>query len=138
MPPRRAKPWAGLRDALAFRRSAPQSQAGTARRAEAAIGRGPGVEWVRDNSERFGGDSGNVTIFGESGGGGKVSVLLAMPAASGLFHRAVIQSGAALRVTTREGANALAEAALKQLGITRDNLARSHAIPAQQLIAPLP
>ena len=46
------------------------------------------LEWVRDNIERFGGDPGNVTIFGESGGGGKVSVLLAMPAARGLFHRA--------------------------------------------------
>ena len=45
------------------------------------------LEWVRDNIERFGGDPDNVTIFGESGGGGKVSVLLAMPAARGLFHR---------------------------------------------------
>ena len=93
------------------------------------------LEWVRDNIGQFGGDPGNVTIFGESGGGGKVSVLLAMPAASGLFHRAVIQSGAALRVTTRERANALAEAALKQLGITRDNLDRLDAIPAEQLVA---
>src|SRR5205814_4262843 len=45
------------------------------------------LEWVRDNIERFGGDPGNITIFGESGGGGKVSVLLAMPKARGLFHR---------------------------------------------------
>src|SRR5207248_11569812 len=52
------------------------------------------LEWVRGNVDRFGGDPGNVTIFGESGGGGKVSVLLAMPAARGLFHRAIIQSGA--------------------------------------------
>src|SRR5437660_12911797 len=93
------------------------------------------LEWVRDNIGHFGGDPGNVTIFGESGGGGKVSVLLAMPAARGLFHRAVIQSGAALRVTTRERANALAEAALKQLGITRDNLDRLDAIPTEQLVA---
>ena len=50
------------------------------------------LEWVRDNIAAFGGDPGNVTIFGESGGGGKVSALLAMPAAKGLFHRAVIQS----------------------------------------------
>ena len=56
------------------------------------------LEWVRDNIAAFGGDPGNVTIFGESGGGGKVSVLLAMPAARGLFHRAVIQSGASIRV----------------------------------------
>ena len=75
------------------------------------------LEWVRDNIERFGGDPGNVTIFGESGGGGKVSVLLAMPAARGLFHRAVIQSGAAIRVSTRERGNALTEAVMNELGI---------------------
>jgi para-nitrobenzyl esterase len=53
------------------------------------------LQWVRDNIERFGGDPGNVTIFGQSGGGGKVSTLLAMPAARGLFHRAIVMSGAA-------------------------------------------
>ena len=74
------------------------------------------LEWVRDNIAAFGGDPGNATIFGESGGGGKVSVLLVMPAAKGLFHRAVIQSGAAVRFTTRERANALADAVAKQLG----------------------
>ncbi|HEX5587457.1 MAG TPA: carboxylesterase family protein, partial [Acidimicrobiia bacterium] len=52
------------------------------------------LEWVRDNIGRFGGDPGNVTIFGESGGGRKVTKLLTMPAARGLFHRAIIQSGA--------------------------------------------
>ena len=52
------------------------------------------LEWVRDNIAAFGGDPGNVMIFGESGGGGKVSALLAMPRAQGLFHRAIIQSGA--------------------------------------------
>src|SRR5947199_10787067 len=75
------------------------------------------LEWVRDNIGNFGGDPGNVTIFGQSGGGGKVSVLLAMPAARGLFHRAVIQSGATVRVSTRERGNALAEAVVKELGI---------------------
>jgi len=73
--------------------------------------------WVRANIAAFGGDPACVTIFGESGGGGKVSALLAMPAAKGLFHRAVIQSGAAVRFTTRERANALAGAVLKQLGL---------------------
>jgi para-nitrobenzyl esterase len=76
------------------------------------------LEWVRDNIAAFGGDPGNVTIFGESGGGGKVSALLVMPAAKGLFHRAVIQSGAAVRFTTRERANALAEGVLKVLGVS--------------------
>jgi para-nitrobenzyl esterase len=74
------------------------------------------LEWVRDNIAAFGGDPGNVTIFGESGGGGKVSALLVMPAARGLFHRAVIQSGAAVRFTTRERANALAHSVLQRLG----------------------
>ncbi len=54
------------------------------------------LEWVRDNISAFGGDPGNVTIFGESGGGWKVSLLLAMPGARGLFHKAVIQSGPGL------------------------------------------
>ena len=74
------------------------------------------LEWIRDNIARFGGDPACVTIFGESGGGGKVSALLVMPAAKGLFHRAAIQSGAAVRFTTRERANALADAVAKRLG----------------------
>ena len=55
------------------------------------------LKWVRDNIENFGGDAGRVTIFGESGGGSKVSHLLGMPSAKGLFHRAIIQSGPGLR-----------------------------------------
>jgi para-nitrobenzyl esterase len=93
------------------------------------------LEWVRDNIAGFGGDPGNVTIFGESGGGGKVSVLLAMPAAAGLFHRAIIQSGAAIRVSTRERANALAAAVLKELGLGRGDCARLHEVPGDRLAA---
>jgi para-nitrobenzyl esterase len=93
------------------------------------------LEWVRDNIERFGGDPGNVTIFGESGGGGKVSVLLAMPKARGLFHRAIIQSGATVRVSTRERAHALAEAAMQHLGITRDECEKLQRVPADRLAA---
>src|SRR5438552_12119574 len=51
------------------------------------------LEWVSDNVATFGGDPGSVTIFGQSGGGGKVVALMAMPAAKGLFHRAIVQSG---------------------------------------------
>src|SRR5207245_4579625 len=87
------------------------------------------LRWVRDNIESFGGDPGNVTIFGESGGGGKVSVLLAMPAARGLFHRAIIQSGAAIRVSTRERANALAEAVLNEVGLRPAECERVHTLP---------
>ena len=54
------------------------------------------LEWVRDNIARFGGNPDNVTIFGESGGGRKVAMLMAMPSAKGLFHKAIIQSGAGL------------------------------------------
>ena len=93
------------------------------------------LRWVREHAEAFGGDPGNVTIFGESGGGGKVSALLAMPAARGLFHRAIIQSGAAIRVTTRERANALAEAVLSEIGLGRGEYARMQTLPRRQLLA---
>src|SRR5579884_487511 len=93
------------------------------------------LEWVRDNVAGFGGDPGNVTIFGESGGGGKVSALLAMPAAQGLFHRAIVQSGAAIRMTARERANALAAAVLAQLGIGKNECDRLQDVPPQQLLA---
>ncbi len=93
------------------------------------------LRWVHENIAAFGGDPGNVTIFGESGGGGKVSVLLAMPAAKGLFHRAIIQSGAAIRVSTRERANALAEAALKHLGLRPDECDHLQAMSPEAILA---
>src|SRR5262249_14928046 len=83
----------------------------------------------------LGGDPGNVTIFGESGGGGKVSVLLAMPKARGLYHRAVTQSGASVRVSTRERPAALADAALQQLGVSRNSLDKLQTLSAAQLVA---
>ncbi|HTZ35281.1 MAG TPA: carboxylesterase family protein [Stellaceae bacterium] len=92
------------------------------------------LEWVRDNIAAFGGDPGCVTVFGESGGGGKVSALLAMPAAQGLFHRAIIQSGAAVRFTTRERANALAESVVAQLG----GVDRLAAAPLAALLGAIP
>jgi len=93
------------------------------------------LQWVRDNIERFGGDPGNVTIFGQSGGGGKVSTLLATPAARGLFHRAIVMSGAVIRLTERERAGKLAEAVLKQLGLTRMQLDQLQTLPFERLIA---
>jgi para-nitrobenzyl esterase len=93
------------------------------------------LQWVRENIERFGGDSGNVTIFGQSGGGAKVSTLLAMPAARGLFHRAIVMSGAAIRLTERERAAKLADAVLIKLGLTRGQLDELQALPFARLIA---
>jgi para-nitrobenzyl esterase len=92
------------------------------------------LNWVRDNIAQFGGDPSNVTVFGESGGGGKVSALLAMPAAKGVFHRAVIQSGAAIRFTTNERAQALAEAVLKHLGIARSDAGKLQDVPQDVLL----
>ena len=75
------------------------------------------LEWVRDNIAAFGGDPGNVTIFGESGGGWKVSLLLAMPGARGLFHKAVIQSGPGLSGKPVKAADKVARQLLTDLRI---------------------
>lgn len=75
------------------------------------------LRWVRDNIAHFGGDPGNVTIFGESGGGSKVSVLMAMPAAKGLFHKAIIQSGNGLTMLEKSAAVGHAERTLANLGL---------------------
>ncbi len=93
------------------------------------------LEWVRDNIGRFGGDPGNVTIFGESGGGGKVSTLLAMPRAAGLFHRAIIQSGAVVRLRTRERALALTEQVLRHLGSTASSVRALRTVSVEALLA---
>ena len=93
------------------------------------------LEWVRDNIAAFGGDPRNVTIFGQSGGGGKVSSLMAMPAAHGLFHRAIVESGADVRGVSRERANQTAEMYLKRLGLTRARLDELQQLPFERLIA---
>src|SRR5260221_8766535 len=86
------------------------------------------LEWVRDHAARLGGDPGNVTIFGQSGGGGKGSALLAMPAAKGLFHKAIVQSGASVRFAGRERTTRLADAVLEHLGLRPDQPATLHAL----------
>jgi para-nitrobenzyl esterase len=93
------------------------------------------LQWVRDNIALFGGDPRNVTIFGQSGGGGKVSTLLAMPAARGLFHRAIVMSGSAIRLTERDRAVKLAEAVLSELGLTRTQLDALQMMPFKRVIA---
>jgi len=77
------------------------------------------LRFVRDNIERFGGDPRNVTIFGESAGGMAVSALLAMPAARGLFHKAIAQSGAAAATLDRDTAAQVTDTWLRHLGLTR-------------------
>lgn len=91
------------------------------------------LEWVRDNIERFGGDPGNVTIFGQSGGGGKVSTLCGIPAARGLFHKAIVQSGAVLKVRAPKEAAVLTDAIFDHLQLKRGDIKALQAVPANVL-----
>ncbi len=94
-----------------------------------------GLEWVRDNIAAFGGDPGNVTIFGQSGGGGKVSTLMAMPSAHGLFHRAIVESGAAVKGVSRDAANKSAERYLAKLNLKPDQVDQLQNLSMDQLLA---
>lgn len=93
------------------------------------------LQWVRDNIAQFGGDPDTVMVFGESGGGRKVSVLQAMPAAQGLYHRAVIESGAHLRGMTREASNNATHLLLAELGIDKNRARELQQVPIDKLIA---
>lgn len=75
------------------------------------------LQWVRENIEAFGGDPGNVTVFGESGGGGKITALSMMPAARGLFHKAIIESGSIWNTIDAAAAHRIASAVLAKLAI---------------------
>lgn len=93
------------------------------------------LQWVQQNIARFGGDPSNVTIFGESGGGAKVSLLLAMPAAKGLYHKAIIQSGAALEAARPEYAQALGGALMDGLGLAPGDTAGLAAIETSRIFS---
>ena len=93
------------------------------------------LEWVRDNIAAFGGDPANVTVFGQSGGGGKVTTLMAMPRAAGLFHRAIVLSGSMISMPGPERTSELAAEVLKQLGIARGNLDQLHTLPIDRIVA---
>jgi len=95
------------------------------------------LEWVRDNIAHFGGDPNNVTIFGESGGGGKVSVLMAMPPARGLFHKAIVESGSTLRVSTADEADDAARKFLAQTKISPDRVDDLQKVPMDDMLAAL-
>jgi para-nitrobenzyl esterase len=101
-----------------------------------------GLKWVQANITAFGGDPSNVTIFGESGGGAKTDALMASPLAEGLFHRAILESGAnsggsgARGVLSLEEAEALGEQLVAKLGIPEDGdvLAALRATPYEQIL----
>jgi len=92
------------------------------------------LEWVRDNISNFGGDPGNVLIFGQSGGGCKVGTLMNMPAAKGLFHKAVVQSGSLSLAMNPEMSAKLAASVVAELGLSQSQIAKIHELPVSQLI----
>ena len=92
------------------------------------------LEWIRDNISNFGGNPGNVTVFGQSGGGGKVSTLLAMPLAKGLFHKAIVESGSTLRQVSADAAQKTSARILAKLGVDLNQLDHLQQIPPEKLL----
>jgi len=92
------------------------------------------LAWVQDNIEQFGGDPDNVTVFGESGGAGKVSALMAMPPARGLFHKSIVQSGSWIRAALPQEASKSAAALVRRLGLEPHQVDRLHHLPARALL----
>lgn len=92
------------------------------------------LEWVQKNIEQFGGNPSDVTIVGESGGGGKVGTLMCMPAAKGLFKKAIIQSGTLLNTMTKEQSQGLASAVLENLGLTPNDIAKLDTVSYPALV----
>jgi para-nitrobenzyl esterase len=91
------------------------------------------LEWVRDNIERLGGDPDLVTIFGQSGGGRKVATLMSMPSAKGLFHRAIVESGALLRLMTPEDGHRATAMLLAELGLEASQARELQNVPMERL-----
>jgi para-nitrobenzyl esterase len=93
------------------------------------------LKWVRANIAELGGDPSNVTVFGQSGGGRKVATLLAMPEAKGLFHRAVIESGATIRLVEREQGARVARELATSLGLNAARTSDLQAVPLDRLMS---
>lgn len=91
------------------------------------------LQWIKDNIRNFGGDPDNVTIFGESGGGGKVGTLMCMPSAKGLFHKAIIMSGTILNINEKDMTEALGAAVLEELGIAPEDVDKIADVPYREL-----
>ncbi len=92
------------------------------------------LEWVRDNIANFGGDPGNVTIMGQSGGGAKVTTLTAMPATKGLIHKAVVLSGAGVKSGDKDYSEKLGAYVLKEAGLIAKDIDKLQAIPWPEYI----
>lgn len=92
------------------------------------------LEWIRENAEAFGGDPDNIMIWGESGGGAKTSTLVGLPAARGNFHKASIESGATLRLRTKEAANEATLMVLSRLGLEKSRARELLTMPAERLL----
>ena len=92
------------------------------------------LEWVRDNIAAFGGDPANVTIFGQSGGGGKVCTLLAMPSAQGLFGKAVVESGSILEALPQKWSRRIGAATVRRLGINPSRIDEIAKVPYATLL----
>jgi para-nitrobenzyl esterase len=92
------------------------------------------LKWVRENIAQFGGDPNNVTVFGQSGGGRKVATLLTMPSAKGLFHRAIIESGATMKLVERDQAIRVAGELLEQLGLNRSRVRELQNLPLEKIM----
>ena len=93
------------------------------------------LRWVRDNIAEFGGDPNTVMIFGQSGGGRKVSTLLAMPSAKGLFHRAIIESGATLRLVEPDQGTRVARELMTTLGIPKERVRDLQSVPIDRMMS---
>jgi len=93
------------------------------------------LRWVRDNIENFGGDPDRVMIYGQSGGGSKVTTLMGMPSAAGLIHRAAAQSGGGGNIPSKEQQSELARQVMKELGLAPNDIGSLQKMEWGKLIA---
>ncbi|MED0771048.1 carboxylesterase/lipase family protein [Bacillus siamensis] len=91
------------------------------------------LRWVKDNISAFGGDPDNVTVFGESAGGMSIASLMAMPDAKGLFHKAILESGAS-QTMTADMAKDIAETFISEAGIKTDDMSKLHTLPTDDIL----